>query len=155
VHPERLDVLGPEGIHSLSTAPLFVYGTLRSVEVLRTLIGRIPSMTAARLTGWRAARLPGHVYPGLIRSDDYCADGSVITGLAPDEWMLLDRFEDDEYELTRIATDGRGLGWAYVWTGPVEPESWSLVDFTATDLPAYVQRCAAWVERRSHGAEDR
>ncbi|WP_196814713.1 gamma-glutamylcyclotransferase family protein [Nocardia sp. BMG111209] len=147
VHIGRADVLGTQGISSSATMPLFAYGTLQAGEVLHTLIGRIPETTPGVANGWRIARLPDRVYPGLVPSAGHTAAGRVITGLTPQEWLLLDRFEDEDYDLELLTLAGGFNAWAYVWKRAVEPTDWDLDEFSSSDLPAYVDRCAAWLVR--------
>jgi gamma-glutamylcyclotransferase (GGCT)/AIG2-like uncharacterized protein YtfP len=147
VHVERFDILGPEGLSSSTTSPLFAYGTLQLDDVLQTLIGRVPASTPAQLTNWRAVRLPGRPYPGLVHSSGHTVSGLVFDDLTPDEWLLLDRFEDTDYDLQQIPLDAGGAAWAYVWQKEAEDADWLLDTFTAAELPAYIRRCAAWLER--------
>jgi gamma-glutamylcyclotransferase (GGCT)/AIG2-like uncharacterized protein YtfP len=76
---------------------LFAYGTLRFPEVLRELLGRVPELTEGAVADWRVAALADRTYPGLVRAPGGVAAGVLITGLAGDEWQLLDRYEDDDY----------------------------------------------------------
>ncbi|MFC9665605.1 gamma-glutamylcyclotransferase family protein [Nocardia sp. NPDC127606] len=147
VHVGRTDIFGPEGLASTSTAPLFAYGTLQVPEVAQTLIGRVPDTRTGELNGWVAAPLPGRMYPGLVRDKTRRTPGLVVTGLTAAEWMLFDRFEDEDYALERVTlTDGTDA-WAYVWQLDTDPGVWSMSDFRSNFLPQYVDRCAAWSER--------
>ncbi|TYC18764.1 gamma-glutamylcyclotransferase [Actinomadura syzygii] len=136
---------------SVDPEALFVYGSLQFPEVLFALIDRVPDHEPAAAKGWRVATLPERVYPGLIPADD-TALGHLLTGLTPDEWRVLDAFEDPVYELVRIdLVDGRH-GWTYACATATDvgPDDWSAEAFEAEHLPAYVERCAAW--RRRHEA---
>jgi gamma-glutamylcyclotransferase (GGCT)/AIG2-like uncharacterized protein YtfP len=127
---------------------LFVYGSLQFPEVLFTLIDRIPDHEPAAAHGWRVAALPERPYPGLVPGTG-TATGYLLTGLTPEEWQVLDAFEDPVYELKRLdLIDGRH-GWAYVCNpgAPVEPHDWSAEDFQTQHLPTYIDRCAAWRRR--------
>ena len=127
---------------------LFVYGSLQFPEILFTLIDRVPDHEPVVAEGWRVVTLPERVYPGLIRGDA-TACGYLLTGLSPEEWRLLDAFEDPVYDLTRVdLTDGRH-GWTYACNPGVEvgTDDWSADDFQARHLPAYIERCAAWRNR--------
>ncbi|WP_218020139.1 gamma-glutamylcyclotransferase family protein [Nocardia anaemiae] len=121
---------------------LFVYGTLQFPEVLIELIGRCPELVAAELAGWRAAALPGRVYPGLVPAAGGAARGVVLSGLDAGEWAVLDAFEDDEYELRRVRPGA--VAWTYVWTSVVAPEDWYAERFAAEHLGEFVDRCAEW-----------
>ncbi|WP_433760553.1 gamma-glutamylcyclotransferase family protein [Nocardia sp. CA-135398] len=122
---------------------LFVYGTLQFPEVLVELIGRCPELVSAELVGWRAAALPGRVYPGLVPAAGGVARGVVLSGLDAGEWAVLDAFEDDEYELRRVRP-GPAAAWTYVWTSVVAPDDWYAERFAAAHLGAFVARCATW-----------
>ncbi|WP_131735878.1 gamma-glutamylcyclotransferase family protein [Actinomadura roseirufa] len=124
---------------------LFVYGTLRFSDVLRTLIDRVPDREPAAAEGWRVAALPGRVYPGLVIGTA-TAHGYLMTGLTRDEWRVLDAFEGPVYELVRVdLRDGRH-SWAYACIPgtDVDPDDWSAEDFDARHLAAFVEHCAAW-----------
>ncbi|MGW4244866.1 gamma-glutamylcyclotransferase family protein [Nocardia sp. NPDC004722] len=127
--------------------PLFVYGTLRFAAVLTELLGRVPEMEAARLPGRRAAALPGRSYPGLVTAPGGVTDGFLLTGLTPGEWLVLDAFEDDEYDLVPVtvtAGERVGYAWTYTWTAQAEEQDWSAAAFEAELLPRYAAKCAAW-----------
>ncbi len=53
---------------------IFVYGTLQYPEVLRALIGRVPDLTPATLTGYRRYCVSQQVFPAIIPGE---ADDSV------------------------------------------------------------------------------
>jgi gamma-glutamylcyclotransferase (GGCT)/AIG2-like uncharacterized protein YtfP len=131
---------------------LFVYGTLQFPDVLRALIGRVPEHEPAAVAGWRAAVLPGRVYPGLV-SAAATVHGVLLSGLTSAEWRILDAFEGPGYDRQPVLLlDGRSA-WAYIY--PLEAEvgddDWSSAAFAARHLPAYVERCAVW--RTRHGRE--
>ncbi|WP_344236884.1 gamma-glutamylcyclotransferase family protein [Actinocorallia libanotica] len=124
---------------------LFVYGPLQFPEILFALLGRVPSLIPAQAPGWRATALPNHVYPGLITAIA-TAPGCLITDLSPQEWRLLDAFEDPLYDLHQLTLSNGRHGWAYV-CGPeteILPAPWSPEEFGQRHLATYVDRCAAW-----------
>ncbi|WP_431046364.1 gamma-glutamylcyclotransferase family protein [Streptomyces sp. P1-3] len=130
--------------HGISSAPdvLFAYGSLQFPEVLTALLGRVPERSAASAPGWRAARLARRDYPGLVPAEGQTAPGLLLTGLTPDEWRILDAFEDAEYELRRLPlSDGR-WAWSYLWHGgDVLPGTWDATEFRANRLAAFLARC--------------
>lgn len=132
---------------------LFVYGSLQFPEVLFALIDRVPDHEPAQAEGWRVATLPQRVYPGLIRGQG-TAHGYLLTGLTPEEWRVLDAFEDPVYELTRVDLVDGHHGWAYVCNPGAEvgETDWSGEDFQTQHLTAYIERCTAW-RRRYEGQE--
>ncbi|BAD58635.1 gamma-glutamylcyclotransferase family protein [Nocardia farcinica] len=118
---------------------LFAYGTLRFAPVLDRLLGRCPATTPVTLPGWRAARLPGRVYPGLVRAPGGCAPGVLLTGLSVAERALLDAYEGDEYRLDTVEF-GNARAWVYIWTGAAEDADWSAEEFAARHLADYLAR---------------
>ncbi|SFP73655.1 Gamma-glutamyl cyclotransferase, AIG2-like [Actinomadura madurae] len=127
---------------------LFVYGSLQFPEVLFALIDRVPDHEPVAAEGWRVTTLPGRVYPGLVPART-TATGYLLTGLTPQEWQVLDAFEDPVYELVRVdLADGRH-GWTYACNegADVGPDDWSPEHFETQHLPAYVIRCEAWRRR--------
>ncbi|WP_249643595.1 gamma-glutamylcyclotransferase family protein [Nocardia sputi] len=124
---------------------LFVYGTLQFPQVLQALLGRVPSLEPAQLTGWRAAALPRRIYPGLVAAAQGVARGAVLSGLTAEEWMVLDAFEDDEYDLRRVRVDDRSAPvWTYVWTVAADPADWQRERFAAEHLADFTARSARW-----------
>ncbi|KLL12624.1 MULTISPECIES: gamma-glutamylcyclotransferase family protein [Protofrankia] len=123
---------------------LFVYGTLCFPEVALALLGRLPRSRPAAVAGWRAAALPGRVYPGLVPAAVPTAlvAGRVLSGLSPRERAVLDAFEGDEYEARRVVlVDGRSAS-VYVWrdvTAALD-QTWDADAFAAAQLPAFVSR---------------
>jgi gamma-glutamylcyclotransferase (GGCT)/AIG2-like uncharacterized protein YtfP len=135
----------PDGAGAEERA-LFVYGTLMFPEVLRALLGRVPESVPAAVAGWRAARLPGHVYPVLVPAGAGTARGLLLTGLTAAEWRVLDEYEGPMYDLRPVAlTDGR-RGWAYVGADPAaaSAEDWDADRFAAEHLSAYLGQCTGW-----------
>lgn len=104
------------------------------------------SEVAGRLVGDYAGL--GRPYPGILPGGK-TAHGYLLTGLSPQEWCLMDAFEDAVCELVRVdLTDGRH-GWAYACNPGAEvgEDDWSAEEFEARELPAYVERCTAWRQR--------
>ncbi|WP_344863349.1 gamma-glutamylcyclotransferase family protein [Planomonospora alba] len=125
---------------------LFVYGTLMFPEVLRALLGRVPDSAPAEVAGWRAARLPGRVYPVLVPAPEGTARGLLITGLTAAEWRVLDEYEGPMYELRPVELTDARRGWAYVSADPAaaSAEDWDAGRFVAEHLDAYLGECAGW-----------
>jgi hypothetical protein len=132
---------------------LFVYGSLLFPEVLQALLGRVPDRTAAAAAGWRVAALAGRRYPGLILGDRQ-ASGILITGLTSEEWRILHAFEDDVYELRRLALTDDRHGWAYVCPDDRETltDDWDAERFAAEHLASYIETCAVWRRRYDDAA---
>ncbi|NIJ11373.1 gamma-glutamylcyclotransferase (GGCT)/AIG2-like uncharacterized protein YtfP [Saccharomonospora amisosensis] len=127
-------------------APLFVYGTLRFAAVLEVLLGRVPTGAPSAAVGWRAAALRGRCYPVLVPGSGR-VDGLLLTDLAPDEWRVLDEFEDDFYDLIALTlTEGQR---AYCYACPHAPGleldgDWDAESFARRELPGFVAGCGQW-----------
>ncbi len=124
---------------------LFVYGTLCFPEVVQALLGRRPCSRPAAVAGWRAAALPGRVYPGLVPAAAATAVviGRVLSDISPRERTVLDVFEGDEYEVRRLALAGGRSASAYVWRDVASAldETWDAEVFAAVHLPAFIWHC--------------
>lgn len=127
---------------SLTSTPLFVYGTLLFPEVINAIIGRAPQSHPATAHGWRAAALKNRVYPGLVSCSDHATDGRLLVDLSYHELRLLDDFEDAAYELRTIELAHGFSGLAYIWVDDKEicAENWDQQHFAGVHLPAYVAR---------------
>ena len=138
---------GPPDRGSAGTPDLFVYGTLALDDVVRALIDRVPAGELSSAPGWRAARLPGLPYPGLVRDPPAEAPGRVYADLTEAEWEVLDAFEDPTYtvEPVRLSSDRTSL--AYVWPDEALPESWRRGSLEGAEMEAYLDRCARWRAR--------
>jgi gamma-glutamylcyclotransferase (GGCT)/AIG2-like uncharacterized protein YtfP len=128
-------------------ADLFAYGSLRFPAVVRTLIDRAPDASPALAEGWRVAALRDEVYPALV-PDSGSAPGTLLTGLTPAEWQVLDAFENPVYDLRQLTLDRTRTGWAYVCLNEaaVLPEAWNMAWFARDEIGAYVERCRKWRE---------
>ncbi|MCX4823169.1 gamma-glutamylcyclotransferase [Streptomyces sp. NBC_01142] len=124
---------------------LFVYGSLTFTEVLDAVLGRVPEHRPAAAAGWRAAPLHDRPFPGLVRGDRAVA-GLVLSGLSEQEWQLADDFEGPFYDLVPVALVAGGTASAYVCATDelVLPGDWDRGRFGARELPAYLERCAAF-----------
>jgi len=123
---------------------LFVYGTLLFPDVLTVLLGRVPARSPAVADGWRAAALPGRVYPGLVPDPVRRATGLVIGGLTAADIALLDAYEEDDYRLADITlADGTSCP-TYVWRRDVLADDWNPRWFADTHLAEYAAHCRRW-----------
>ncbi|MFI9404397.1 gamma-glutamylcyclotransferase family protein [Nocardia sp. NPDC052316] len=135
--------------HAGQRHALFVYGTLQFPEILEVLIGRVPQRQPATAPGWRVATLTDRLYPGLVPAPNGLAHGTILSGLTPAEWEILDAFEDDEYDLRPIQlADSTHPIWTYVWTSAVAQDDWRSQDFATTYLTQFTVHCAEWRRNR-------
>lgn len=105
----RVDVSSAAGV-PVGERPgrdLFVYGTLMFGDIVEALLYRRPVLAPAAVAGWRVARLPGRVYPGLVPAAGRQAEGLLLPGLSAAEWAMLDDFEGDEYVVRPVQAELR------------------------------------------------
>jgi len=87
---------------------VFVYGTLMWPSILSTVLGRVPKARAAALEGVHRLKVKDQVYPAavdFIRGDTSSACAMIhglILEVHAEELVLLDDYEDDEYELKPV-----------------------------------------------------
>ncbi|KAL6775751.1 hypothetical protein ACKKBG_A18350 [Auxenochlorella protothecoides x Auxenochlorella symbiontica] len=130
---------------------IFVYGTLQYPEVLRALIGRVPDLTPATLTGYRRYCVSQQVFPAIIPGEaDDSVKGYTLYGLNAHEVKVMDEFESEEYVKTAGAvlnaeTDRLESVLYYVWHPSLESQlerrSWSPEAFREQHLQAYTKMC--------------
>lgn len=119
---------------------LFVYGTLQHPPLLRHLLGRTPWLEPAVVEDWRAARLRGRVYPGLVPAPGVRASGRVLE-VDDGELAVLDRFEGPQYERTTVSAAGNAVS---AWRLRNEhlalalDEDWDLDAFVAADAAMFL-----------------
>ncbi|CCH44369.1 AIG2-like protein [Wickerhamomyces ciferrii] len=83
-----------------------VYGTLASYEKLYEVLQvskdtnqyKITHFGSAILKDYKKYNVLNEVYPGVIKSKGGDVFGSLIYGLTPKDFELLDEYEGDEYE---------------------------------------------------------
>ena len=127
--------------------PLFVYGSMRDVEVRSLVLGRTPAAfqtEPAWMPGVAAALVPGESYPYLVSVDTGRACGELFHGL--DE-QCLDRivfFEGDEYAFVECEVECAGgvrvaamhFGGVAIPEAPVT--AWSLQRWQTREKPAFL-----------------
>jgi gamma-glutamylcyclotransferase (GGCT)/AIG2-like uncharacterized protein YtfP len=109
--------------------PLFVYGSLRDPRVRGGLLGERADLTTcpAILLGYTRRLVPDFDYPFVVpAAPDARVDGDLLLGLLPDDYTILDRYEDVEDGLyvrvgvTVETADGSVDAWTYL-KGPATP----------------------------------
>ena len=127
--------------------PLFVYGSMRDVEVRSLVLGRTPPALRAEpawMPGAAAAVVPGESYPYLVSVEGGRACGELVHGL---DGECLDRivfFEGDEYAFVECEVERAGgervaamhFGGVAIAQAPVA--LWSLRRWQAREKPAFL-----------------
>ncbi|XP_016726399.1 AIG2-like protein D isoform X2 [Gossypium hirsutum] len=81
---------------------VFVYGSLLADDVVRVLLNRVPTSSAALLNGFHRFSIKGRVYPAILPVRNRHVSGRVLMGITDPELHILDEFEDVEYQRTRV-----------------------------------------------------
>ena len=127
--------------------PLFVYGSMRDVEVRSLVLGRAPPALRtepAWMPGAATAVVPGESYPYLVSVEGARACGELVHGL---DGRCLDRivfFEGDEYAFVECEVERAGgervaamhFGGVAIAQAPVT--AWSLQRWQAREKPAFL-----------------
>ena len=96
-----------------NSVPIFVYGTLGSVRVVETLLGRSvvsadedDEFPSAVIENYSRHPVKNYVYPAMIPNPKQQVHGYLIQNLSPLDIKLFDWFEGDEYErkLVQVST---------------------------------------------------
>ena len=115
--------------------------------VVHALIDRVPESEDAAAPGWRAARLPGLSYPGLVADAAATATGRVYRDLDAREWAVLDAFENPDYTVEVVELQSGRRAFAYVWPYKARDDDWTVSSLDDEEADAYLTRCAAWRAR--------
>jgi gamma-glutamylcyclotransferase (GGCT)/AIG2-like uncharacterized protein YtfP len=148
----------------MTSANVFVYGSLMFEPVLHALIGRTPRQQHAALPGYRRLGIRDQVFPGIMPSIDEEVRGLVLFDLLPEELAVFDEFEGDEYIKTPatpllLASSGDGdearaasetvEASVYVWRTDLRPllfGTWDPDEFERSKLPEYVEMCRCFAK---------
>lgn len=125
---------------------LFVYGSLTFAETLHEVLGRLPDGAPAEVEDWRAVRLAGRTFPGLVRSPGWTTPGLLLRGLNPTEVSLIRRFEGPFYGLETLVTVDGDAAETYVLAdlSLATDERWDPAQFRRDHLAVYIARCRRW-----------
>ena len=100
-------------------SPLFVYGSLLSIDIQHSLFGRIPNAEPGILKGFKLVKLAGEDYPTILPTENSCEIvGSLIHDLSFEERMLLHEYEGELYcvidlEVLRLTSSTPVTSWCY------------------------------------------
>ncbi len=102
-------------------AEVFLYGTLRHLPLLETVLGREPgAVISARLPGHRVAWAEGEAFP-LIETGGGGAEGLLVTGLTDADLSRLDFYElgfGYGTKVMQVETEDGAVGARVYWPDP-------------------------------------
>ncbi|KAK8550626.1 hypothetical protein V6N13_119141 [Hibiscus sabdariffa] len=113
---------------------VFVYGSLLADDVVRVLLNRVPPSSAALLNNFHRFSIKGRVYPAILPVQNSHVTGRVLLGLTDPELLILDEFEDVEYQRTSVEVSllensDKLQTQAYVWSNTNDPNLYGEWDF--------------------------
>lgn len=127
---------------------LFVYGSLMFDEVIRSLIGRVPSKKAAYAWDCERLKICDRVYPALkllgkkSTNNNTFVSGYIYTGIKEEEYRIIDKFEDERYQINAVNTSvGEALcysstGCEFQYCGVWDPD-----EFKGKYFENYISMC--------------
>jgi len=84
---------------------LFVYGTLISDTVWKTIVRGAYAFALAKLPGYARKKIQGEVYPAMFPHPGSIVEGRVYFDLSEEDLRRLDFFEGEQYERTEVVVE--------------------------------------------------
>jgi AIG2-like family. len=81
---------------------LFVYGTLLSNKIWKSIVTREYSSDSAVLKGYARKKVKGKNYPGLIEQDGSVVEGKIYYDVFEEDFGKLDAYEGEEYARKKV-----------------------------------------------------
>lgn len=97
-----------------------MYGSLRSRQLRRRLLGRDVRGVPAQLVGFVRIPIPGSLYPGLAYAPGRTTEGELLLGVSRRDLAVLDRYEGPQYIRRLVWVEAHGQkhrAWVYFWRG--------------------------------------
>ncbi|CAN0859220.1 AIG2-like protein D [Linum grandiflorum] len=137
---------------------VFVYGSLMADEVVRVLLNRVPHSSTALLNSYQRFSIKGRVYPAILPIENKRIQGRVLFGITDPELLVLDVFEDVEYERRTVEVSLREdeeeeeknlQVYAYVWGNKDDPDlygEWDFEEWKKAHMSDFVKMTAEFME---------
>jgi gamma-glutamylcyclotransferase (GGCT)/AIG2-like uncharacterized protein YtfP len=118
-------------------ANLFVYGTLLSNKIWKSIVNREYSSDSAVLKGYARKKVKGKNYPGLIEQDGSVVEGKIYYDISEEDFRKLDAYEGEEYARTKVSvqlSSGKSIeSFTYLFKkeyfGKLTKSEWALTGF--------------------------
>ncbi|MCC5847591.1 MAG: gamma-glutamylcyclotransferase [Verrucomicrobia bacterium] len=81
---------------------VFAYGTLQFPDLMRRLLGRLPTSRPALLHGYARYAVRNEDFPGLVPEAGSLTDGLLFENLNANELARLDKYESEMYDRLRL-----------------------------------------------------
>lgn len=143
---------------SIGLHKVFVYGSLQAEEVVKVLLKRIPQTLSATLDNYQRFSIKERVYPAILPVEDKKVTGKVLSGITDPELLVLDAFEDVEYErrtvdVTLTDTSEKLQVYTYVWCNSTDPDlygEWDLEEWKKVHMKDFVKMTMGFAEELEH-----
>lgn len=125
---------------------LFAYGTLMVQQIMQEVSGIDLAGVPCLLQGYQRRLLRGEVYPGIRPQPQASVEGVLYSGLSPQAWQRLDRFEGDMYHRETVVVElpdrRRNQAQTYVlkpqYHTLMSQHPWTLEAFLHRGMPSFV-----------------
>ncbi len=107
----------------------FFYGTLMDRDLLEAVIGRKvknAALSPAVLRGYRKVSLRGRAYPAALAMERSSIRGVLFSRATTRDFMRLNAYEDDGYELARVGVHGKGRTMVHAFLFAAEPGAYAI-----------------------------
>jgi gamma-glutamylcyclotransferase (GGCT)/AIG2-like uncharacterized protein YtfP len=118
-------------------ANLFVYGTLLSKGIWKSIVNREYSSDSAVLKVYARKKVKRKNYPGLIKRDGSKVEGMIYYDVSEEDFRNLDAYEGEEYVRKKVYVlleSGKGVDcFTYLFKkeyfGRLTKNEWALTGF--------------------------
>jgi gamma-glutamylcyclotransferase (GGCT)/AIG2-like uncharacterized protein YtfP len=81
---------------------LFVYGTLLSKDIWKSIVSGDYAFDSAVLEGFARKKVKGKNYPGLIEQNGSTVEGRIYYDISEEDFVKLDAYEGEEYRRIKV-----------------------------------------------------
>ena len=82
---------------------LFVYGTLLSKGIWKSIVSGDYASDSAILNGYARKKVKRKNYPGLVERDGSKVEGMLYYDISEEDFRKLDAYEGEEYARTKVS----------------------------------------------------
>jgi len=125
---------------------IFVYGTLKSPEIVKKLTGKLFKTSPAVLKGYKRYCVKECDYPAVIQQNDVETIGLVLENIDDLSLDIISFYEGDEYEKMQLTVNMNGKSTdvlTFVWVNGnelLDKKKWNLQKFEKTSLQYYLNK---------------
>ncbi len=125
---------------------IFVYGTLKSPEIVKKLTGKLFKTSPAVLKGYKRYCVKECDYPAVIQQNDAETIGLVLENIDDLSLDIISFYEGDEYEKMQLTVNMNGKSTdvlTFVWVNGnelLDKKKWNLQKFEKTSLQYYLNK---------------